>query len=392
MLKKRLKHIIIILILLSPVFMFLAWFFTPKTKMVAAIIDKTVLTTEGQEHISLDWVLNYKKYTKTSTKFYKRSEDYFGFFPKENEQFDLRGLERFPSNKIEQLSNDADLVYFTDTYGIYTNEWYEQNNQTERSGIVYGGLKENDMEFLQKMKDKNKLIITEFNTFGSPTAYDIRRKFERTFGLQWTGWTGRYFDNLDTLTNKELPRWLIKNYLNQHGNKWPFKKSGVAFVNENDQVTILEDSIHLEREIPQIISNDYGKKRFSLPDEIKYPFWFDIVQNNSAINKTAANYKLYTTEKGSRELKKYGIPTSFPAVTYHLDSDYEFYYFSGDFCDNPITMGTSYFKGIGIFKRFFYNDRDKTERASFFWKFYRPMLQKILEDYEKKISTKNNES
>jgi hypothetical protein len=51
MLKKFLYFIV--LICFAPLIMWLLWLFTPKTKLVAAIIDKTVLTKEGQEHSSL---------------------------------------------------------------------------------------------------------------------------------------------------------------------------------------------------------------------------------------------------------------------------------------------------------------------------------------------------
>ena len=28
--------------------------------------------------------------------------------------------------------------------------------------------------------------------------------------------------------NKELPKWLIKDYVEQHNNQWPFKQSGIT--------------------------------------------------------------------------------------------------------------------------------------------------------------------
>ena len=63
--KKLLKGFIFLIIAL-PLIMWLAWFLTPNTTLVLAIVDKTVLTKKGQEHISLNWVLNHEKYTKTS--------------------------------------------------------------------------------------------------------------------------------------------------------------------------------------------------------------------------------------------------------------------------------------------------------------------------------------
>lgn len=385
--KRYLIRMVIIGVLLLPLWMFLCWVFTPKSEMVVAIVDKTVLTRQGQEHISLDWLLNYKKYIKPTGEFYRTDRDYFGFFPKENDSFDLKGLERFASERITALSHDADMLYITDTYGIYRNEWYRNRNETERSGIVYGGLQKNDLELLQLMKDQGKLVITEFNTFASPTSSKNRREFETMFGIHWSGWIGRYFDTLDTLTNKELPRWLIHNYKQQHNNRWPFKKSGIAFVDDNDTVVILEEGTHLKNSLPQLLSTTYGKDRFSLPNQLKYSFWFDIVEADTMRNTIAAHYKIDTNAKGKTELAKYGIPDFFPAVSLHQGNDYEFYYFSGDFCDNPIRKTTSYFKGIGAFKWLFYNKEDASERESFFWQFYRPMTQKILEDYHTKLKT-----
>jgi hypothetical protein len=179
---------LLVILLLLPIWMLVLWLCTGKRKMVLAIIDKTVLTTKGQEHISLNWVLNQERFTKTNTDLYKREHDYFGFFPLEKEKFQLKGLERFNTTQLEQLSNDADLAYITDAYGIYKNEWYQQGDIKERSGIVYGGMSQQDFYFLDQMRTKHKLIITEFNCLASPTAPAVRSNFENTFGIKWTGW------------------------------------------------------------------------------------------------------------------------------------------------------------------------------------------------------------
>ncbi len=370
---------ILIFILLVPVWMWLGWVFTPNTKLVAAIIDKTVLTPEGQQHISFNWILNHQRYTKTSKKAYENAHDYYGFFPLKDEKFELKGLERFSSNELIQLSEDADLVYFTDTYGVYNNEWFRGENGGY--GILYGGLSDKDVEFLSLMKAKNKLIIAEFNTIGSPTRFENRARFEELFAIKWTGWTARYFDNLDIEVNKDIPLWLIDSYKKSHRGQWPFKRSGIAFVNDNEQVVILEDNTHLTNPMPLILSTLYAKENLGVPEKIKYPFWFDIILPQPTINQTVASFKISANQKGLAELKKFGIPSEFPAVTMHKGEDYSFYYFSGDFSDNPIDLNTSYFKGIGLFKPMFYDANDPMDRSFFFWNFYRPMLSNILKDY-----------
>ncbi|GGG38579.1 hypothetical protein GCM10011532_22970 [Christiangramia forsetii] len=364
--------------------MWVIWLATPNTKLVIAIVDKTVLTSEGQEHISLNWVLNHEKYTKTSEKPYKVSHDYFGFFPEDNEKFKLKGLERFSFSKLSQLSNDADLAYFTDTYGIYNNEWFQEGDDKERSGILYGGLSDKDIQLLKLMKEKGKLVITEFNTIGSPTAYENRTRFEKMFKVRWTGWTARYFDNLNPRENKEIPKWLIRNYKNSHKGRWPFKSSGIAFVNNKDQVVILENGTHLNNSMPHIETNEKFQNTYELPERIKYPFWFDIITPDKKVNSVVSSFKIDANNKGLEELKKFNIPSEFPAVTEHIDSDYNFFYFSGDFADNPVGMNSSYFSGIGYFKGLFYDERNTMERSSFFWNYYKPLLTTILQQYSEK--------
>jgi hypothetical protein len=367
-------------VLALPILMFIFWWLKPSKKMVVAIIDKTVLTTDGQEHISLTWILNHERLTKTNTKRYGISNDYFGFFPKENEKFKIKGLERFSRSQLKQLSEDADLVYFTDTYGIFQSEWYKQTTSERTSGILYGGLSNNDLDFLEMMKEKNKLIITEFNTIGSPTTTENRNRFESLFAMNWTGWTARYFDSLDTLKNTELPKWLIKNYKAANQNRWLFKRAGIAFVSEKDEVVILESNTHLTNELPMIVTNKFGVEKFGLPERIKYPFWFDIIIPNHSVNESVSNFEISTNEKGKKELAKYGIPAVFPAVLMHQKNDYQFFYFSGDFCDNHISMKTSYFAGIDFFKFLMYDTEDSMERNSFFWNFYKPLMTTILKD------------
>lgn len=383
--KKKIILFLLLAIVLLPLWMWLAWLLTPKKKMIAAIIDKTVMTQDGQEHVSFTWILNHERYTKSKTKLYKTSDDYYGFFPLEKENFRLKGLERFSPDMLEKLSNDADLVYFTDTYGIYRNEWYVKKNVAERSGIVYGGMSEQDIALLQNMKAKHKLIITEFNTIGSPTSPEIRSAFENLFGLKWSGWTGRYFTSLDTTINTELPRWLINNYKRQNSGQWPFHNPGLAFVNNADYVVVIEEKTQLTDAMPYIESSNYGQEKFGLPHRIKYPFWFDIMQPDTLVNKIIAEFVITPNAAGEAELKKNNIPVHFPAVSMHNGTDYPFYYFSGDFCDNPVKMITSYFKGIRFFKSFFYNSSNPGERASFFWNFYQPMMTTIVNDYYRQL-------
>lgn len=391
MIKRRLLFAFLMIILLLPLWLWLGWLFTPSNKLVVAIIDKTVLNQKDQEHISLTWILNNHRFTKAGTQRYKVNHDYYGFFPGDSGKYKIKGLERFSSEQLNRLSTDADVAYFTDTYGVYKNDWYSgKDNGNRQAWMIYGGMSAQDIEFLQDMKARHKLIITEFNTIGAPTSADNRNKFERLFGMHWTGWVGRHFESLDTSVSKEIPRWLINSYMRQHHRTWPYHKAGVAFVNTEDVVVILEEGTHLASPVPDIITAAYGQKKLSLPAEIDYPYWFDVISPEIPLNHIVSRFAIKVNANGAKELKKYDIPQTFPAIIMHNDKDYRFYYFSGDFCDNPIGLGTSYFRGVGAFKWFFYNGGDPSERRGFFWSFYKPMMSEILEEnLREKIATKS---
>jgi hypothetical protein len=385
--RSRLNILFFYAVIFLPFWMFLIWLIWPKTILDIAIIDKTVLFKSGQEHASLNWVLRNNKYSKANGNLYKVGRDYYGFFPDKNKKFDLKGLENISIKNLDKLANNAQMAYITDTYGIYSKEWYLASNITERQRLLYGGLSKQDMYFLHKMKSKKKLIITEFNTFATPTPLDVAKDFETTFKVKWTGWVGKYFDSFDTTQNKELPKWLVENYKKQNKNIWPFKKSGIAFVNKSDKIVVLEYIRHLNAEVPFILTRKAEQEKYDIPKSMKYPFWFDIVQTSRA-NKIVSFYDLKVNDLGMKVLNENNIPSQFPAVIEHYRSDYKFFYFCGDFADNPISQAGSYFKGISYFRKLFYNNDIAAERVSFFWEFYQPMIKNILADYssDKKIT------
>lgn len=376
--KKKQVIIVSVAILSIPFWMWLSWFISSKKKLVAIIIDKTVEKRIVEQHTSFTWVLNNDRFSKTKTSLYNNSRDYFGFFPLQNEKFRIKGLERFSSDMLEKLSNDADMVYFTDTYGVYKNDWYQNNK--EEHGLLYGGMSDEDIQLLRLMKLKHKLIISEFNTIGSPTSEKERQDFENLFGLKWTGWIGCYFTSLDPSVNVDLPQWIVTKFKNEHKQQWPFHNAGIVFINTSEKLVVLEEGKELTDALPVIETNASNQKRFDLPAESRYPFWFDVIQYDSSLNHAVSEFKIKANGEGQNILNKNNIPLSFPAILMHKKKDYQFYYFSGNFCDNPVSMSSSFFKGISFFKRIFYTNEDG-DRGSFFWNFYLPLMSHITNNY-----------
>ena len=384
--KRRYIILVFYFILLTPLWMYLLWHLNPPREMKIAIIDKTVLTKKGQEHRSLNWVLNYKKYVRPDGKLYSIPDDYYGFFPLDKEKYKKQGFENMTKPQLDKIPDKYDMAYFTDTYGMYYNEWFKIGRATERSPHIFGGMQPEDIQVIREMKKRKKLVICEFNTICSPTAYGVRSQFENMYGMKWSGWIGRYFECLDTTINKELPLWVVRNYKRQHGNKWPFKKAGMVFDREDDHVEVLEINTHLEKESPCIITNKDDQARYNVPEKVGYPYWFDIMLTTHR-NHVVSVFEIYPNKHGDSILQAYHIPTHFPAMMEHYDSAYKFFYFSGDFADNPIKDYLAQMKGIWYLSPLFYTRDDLTSRTGFFWEYYAPVMSTILNRYYHDMNT-----
>jgi hypothetical protein len=378
--KSRLILWSIVIILFTPLWMRIAWEFSSPKVMNLMIVDKTVMNENSYQHRSVNWILDHEKYCKSDSGFYDINKDYYGFFPGQNEKFKIKDFDELDEPKVDSLSNNYDLVYFTDTYGILGNEWFSHRDRNEVSHSIYGGLSEKDLLMMRKMKEKKKLILTELHCIDFPTPLDVRKGFEDMFGMHWTGWMARYIVSLDTIDNADLPRWIVRAYKAQNGGVWNFKKSGILFFHEDGNVFVLEDETDLTEPMPGIVTNSENQSRFKVPATLVYPYWFDIWENKSDSNKIVSHYVLSTNSTGNEKLVAHHIPKIFPAIIERI-GDYRFFYFAGDYADNPTKFRFAKLTGVTSLKFLMYNAKDLTDRNRFFWEFYLPMMQNILGEY-----------
>lgn len=364
---KVLAFIVVAFVLAS----FLFWVFQEKKIRNIYILDKTVPNRSYSEHKSFNWVLTHYKYSKPGGKLYSFKRDYYGYFPSDSNNA-IKSLRLY---EILSIPDDLDMAYYTDTYGVTYQEIHNKPPDKFHSSLVYGGLNQNDYLLLSEMKRKNKLILTEFNMLASPTSDLIREKTESLFDFTWTGWVGRYFSSL-SLSNTNLPEWIIAKYEQKFQKKWSFEGEGIVLAQEKGDIIVLDAKTCLTYPYPQIITGDYGQKTYHLPGSQYYSFWFDIIKPGSS-NKTVSNYKLNTNKEGQAMLEKLGLTNEFPAIIEHLD-DYKFYYFAGDFSDRNIMFGSTYFKGFSRIARTFYTNNSTSQNA-FFWRFYLPLIRSILD-------------
>jgi len=391
--KQRLVRNIVIFILLTPVWSFLIWLSAPVKILDVFIMDKTVLFNTGDEHRSFNWLLTHHKYAKPDKNLYSVENDYWGFFPIErSHSYFVVDIDSLSIEQVDSIAYQKDMVFYTDMYGMYRNEWYlDTTLWKERSPYIYGGMQKNDLHLLKMMKAQQKLIIAEFNYYHHPTTAGIRKEAGDLINIRWSGWVGRYFDPLDTLLNEELPRWVIDNYMEQHGGIWPFSDAGIVFAYEDDQIEILEKGTHLNVEIPYIHTSKFGRKKYNLPRKIHYPFWFDISLPLNDSNLVISSFEIEPNEEGDKILKANGIPHKFPAMMESTGPS-PYYYFGADFSDNPIMNRSAYYAGIGIVDFALY-DQNLLKRTKFFYNYYRPMMKKILKTYYKELNVdeKNSE-
>ncbi|WP_203248569.1 hypothetical protein [Sporosarcina beigongshangi] len=346
------------------------WFLEPEKRLNIAIIDKTVPNDTYREHLGITWVLNNLKYVNSKDEEYDSSTDYFGFVPDEKkESYEIKHL---PTNY-----SDFDVIYLADTYGVYNEDlpWIKKDREGSRSSKIYGGLEEAEWSAIidRLNEEKKSLLVAEYNTFASPTNQGVREGVSDYLGLEWSGWVGRYFDELDPDKNSEIPQWILDEFQDT------WKYSGVGFVLVNDdtsEVIVLEKKKHFKDEGIHIAFTEEGEKKFGLTKSPDYQYWFDIVTPEND-TKVLANYKWDLTEHGIHLLNENEVPIQFAAVLENEHRTSPSYYFAGDF--NDIAKVPTFYQLKGL--QHLYKIGQTFSEDTFYWSVYVPMMKKILEDF-----------
>ena len=107
--KSRLILLFIVVFLATPLWMRIAWEFSPEKKLNVLIVDKTVLNANSYKHRSINWILDHEKYVKADASFYNINKDYFGFFPKDDERYEIRDFDNLNEPEVDSmaLANDV---------------------------------------------------------------------------------------------------------------------------------------------------------------------------------------------------------------------------------------------------------------------------------------------
>ena len=379
--KKTLTIVVIILALLIalPVINLIRWTFQTKKPIGLVIVDKTVPTLDRNKHKSFNWIMTNNRYVKKEgNSSYSYTKDYYGFFPmKPLKEKKWNNVRYNMEEAIQVLPANNDAVYITDTYGVMTSDWYPTFSPPRRTRKLEGALNGMDNYLIQEMKNKNKLVILEYNTFDWPTGEYESFRLQDRLGIKWSGWTGKYFASLDTAKKHEdFPMWMTAMYRKQYKQPWTFKNAGIVLVRDK-AILVFEEGGMLDKALPSIETDSVYVEKWGIAKSVSFDQWFDIIDpmQNTVISK----FILETKPEADTLLAKYGLTSEFPAVVMDSVSQRTFY-FSGDFCHTNIPYWTSRFKSVEKMRGLLYSKRPDDLRR-FFWVYYKPLIEGIFGDY-----------
>ncbi len=386
--KKRHKALLVLVAIIFgiPFLLWLSWLLTTPRPVSIFVMDKTSHNSQKVKNRALNWVLKHYRFVKPNGRDYQAEFDYYGFFPVNDQTYVIRDLTQYTDLEIQQLAIQYHAAYYADSHGVYSNMWPKPDETITQVEKIYGGLNWQDLYFLEQMNRLKRLVIAEFIFLAPPTSYPHRQSAQELFGIEWTGWTGRYFHSLRSdHPDGFLPGWIPTLYEQQYGKPWHYSKPGVVLVHENQTLLVLEQDQHLANALPHIRSGADARRQYGMSDNISYPGWFDITLPTAPSSRGVAWYELDLNEKGEELMKSNGLPLSFPAVILNDDKGKK-YYLAGDFGHNPVSRRFVRLKGAKYLELFLNDLNDPTDKSGFFLAFYLPLMKSILADYQAEIT------
>lgn len=363
-----------VLFLALTLFPFVAWALKPYRPLDIWVMDKTVPYPDYRKHAGLFWLLKNEKFSPPgSTRLYDERTDYFGFHPTTWQSWDLVS---FPGT-----GRKPDVIYITDTYGVYLDDYMERYVPKERSTLIHGGLTTEDYRLIQQSLGEGTTIIAEFNTANAPTNADDRELFGRLMGLRWNGWIGAYYDNLSR--DADIPVLVVDTWENSKGTPWRFSGRGIVLLNEREgKVEVLTEKEDLGASGMKIVFNAEYAAQLGIRGPVSYRYWFEFVEPEPGVD-TIAQFRIDLTSRGLSKLDALGLKTTFPAVLRMQTEQYTAWYFAGDFADSQFKGTPFRMAGIQRIKSLLADDA-ADNNSYFYWKAYVPLMRFILRAAEQK--------
>jgi len=359
---------LVVLLVIAP---FAFWQVFPYHELNVWTIDKTVPYPDYREHAGFFWILKNEKISKLGAKqLYNEKSDYFGFYP--------YGKNEWRGNPLPSAGARPDIIYITDTYGVYKDDFMQKRLSGELSTKIYGGLNNDDITKIRGNLGAGNTFIAEFNTAASPTNLQDRQTLGRLLGISWKGWIGQYFEDLKP--GKDVPGWVIANYEAQNKKKWDFFGRGFVLLSDDDRIEVLVAGKEIGPKGLKFSFREPWAKNLNAPTPISYRYWFEWTVPDPD-TEIVADFTFDLNESGKAKLEALGLPDKFPAVVFSKNPQYSGWYFAGDFADLSFAPTPFRIAGISWLKKLLVDDTVDSN-VYFYWKAYVPLIRSILRDAE----------
>jgi len=360
------------------------WWLWPENPLTVRVIDKTVPHPNYREHAGLLWTLNHAKTTPPA-----RAErpwlpeiDYTGFHPDERDDDGKPEMRLLQEHHLDGV----ELLYLADLYGVYVDDFPPGHvlgrpvaafdTHLDYSKKIFGAIELEEVEIVEDFVDHGGHLLAEFNTFGSPTHTEPRRRMEDLLRVTWTGWAGRWFEDLGS--EDDVPEWARRHWRWHYDEEWPWEGPGWLYAHEDTRLFVLsEDEGHVNPRALKIVQPDHSDPLMKgTVGEVPFYYWFDVVEPHP-YSEVLATYKITVNDDGLDIMRKFDVPTRFPAVIKSSDAPLRVY-FAGDFSDYEYEPGLYSIAGVGLIQTFGMWTEYTEDQRAFFWRFYVPMVRNAV--------------
>lgn len=344
----------------------LLWQWQDARTLNLLIVDKSVPFRLYREHASIPWLLRALKIQNPNGRFMDEARDYIGFDP----------VERKGQTLTPDHLREADVVYVADTYGVYVGDYEHPGDVAalERSPKIYGGLDASEANALKTYAERGGLLIAEFNAFASPTEDDVRAELEKLFGIRWTHWVARYWENIQD--ENEVPKWVGRLYERVYKRRFDLEGPAFVFVHEDSDMVVLRPGEHLDDRMLTIERTDQRPELFTgIRGDVQFVHWLDVVECSDC--EVLYSYRMLTTPQGAWELHAHQVPAVFPALV-RRKGDLSVYYLAGDMVDNAIDKGDPERGWILPWNRYTSPALSSNPDEQFFWRWFAPVFESLV--------------
>lgn len=387
---KKLKwyHILAAVVVLSVLMLFVIWHLIPKKVLNVAVLNKTMLSYSEDDEIIKDnvyrkhrgfiWLLNQQRYVKSDGSAYDYKTDYFG--PMLNDEGAYDHSVEFSDAKVK-----PDMVYLSDAYGLGNDTFGHYNGGTP----LNGGITDDDMSYINFAYESGAPIIAEATLFSAPLSDSVRTQMVNLLGVKPTNWIGRYIVDLQDFT--DIPDWAPPMYEQQEGVEWRFTGPGILLVSKEGKIIILEQNTDFNSQnLLKIFINENYKNEFGECGNCNFYNWFELIEPNYGV-ENIAEFEFDLNATGMEKIREVSKTPRFCAIARHQEEGYApVYFFSGDFSD--YVSGNRYGNFLFANRLFKFLSYDRQgDISNFFWRFYNPLIRKILSDVKTTAYTRQSE-